>query len=633
MVIKDKTSGFEIADLSAEYFHTRDYTDQDLEKALETLILSASGWRKVFAENGDEESTTTKIKPVDQQIVATMALVYSRFLKQKSGKENPTVVVGMDARHTGPVMADIMTRVFLGDGLNVQYLFITAAPEIMSYAKLNSEADGFAYISASHNPIGHNGLKFGLSDGGVIGGSDAAGLINDFKTAISDDNNFEIVKNLCGKANGETLKKIYNATADIKAEALKEYHAFSKLVITDSADSTQAEPRINAIQSAAKSTPIGVIAELNGSARTISIDQDFFSELGAKIIRINEIPRQITHRIVPEGESLNLCRQELEKANKKDSAFQLGYVPDNDGDRGNVVYMDGSEAKILEAQEVFALACLSELAYLLYNQGEKDSGLRKAAVVVNGPTSLRIEAIARAFGAKVFRAEVGEANVVNLARDLRKAGYIVRILGEGSNGGNITYPASVRDPLNTVCAFIKLLTLKSDGNNTGLFELWCQNSGQMDAYKENFNIADVLATLPQFCSTSAYEPHAVVDIKTTDHGKLKANYEAVYPDEWEANKEYLKKELNIHSWREINYEGKEEKHGVGSRYRSGAEKGGFKILFKDDQGVEVGYIWMRGSGTEPVFRVLADIKGNNWKHEEWLLNWHVKMIHEADRRS
>ena len=37
--------------------------------------------------------------------------------------------------------------------------------EIMAYAK---KLDGFIYISASHNPVGHNGIKFGTNNGGVL---------------------------------------------------------------------------------------------------------------------------------------------------------------------------------------------------------------------------------------------------------------------------------------------------------------------------------------------------------------------------------------------------------------------------------------------------------------------------------
>ena len=39
---------------------------------------------------------------------------------------------------------------------------------------------------------------------------------------------------------------------------------------------------------------------------------------------------------------------------------------------------------------------------------------------------------------------------------------------------------------------------------------------------------------------------------------------------------------------------------------------------------------MRGSGTEPVFRVLCDVKGNNPEMEKDLLQWHSEMIATAD---
>ena len=41
-------------------------------------------------------------------------------------------------------------------------------------------------------------------------------------------------------------------------------------------------------------------------------------------------------------------------------------------------------------------------------------------------------------------------------------------------------------------------------------------------------------------------------------------------------------------------------------------------------------MWMRGSGTEPVFRVMCDVKGNKPKEEQKLLEWETKMILRAD---
>ena len=39
---------------------------------------------------------------------------------------------------------------------------------------------------------------------------------------------------------------------------------------------------------------------------------------------------------------------------------------------------------------------------------------------------------------------------------------------------------------------------------------------------------------------------------------------------------------------------------------------------------------MRGSGTEPVFRILCDVRGNNKKMEENLLAWETELLTEAD---
>ena len=74
----------------------------------------------------------------------------------------------------------------------------------------------------------------------------------------------------------------------------------------------------------------------------------------------------------------------------------------------------------------------------------------------------------------------------------------------------------------------------------------------------------------------------------------------------------------------------EEKEGIGPAYRSGKETGGLKILFQDESGKDTAYIWMRGSKTEPVFRILADVEGESPKFEAWLLDWQRKLIQKAD---
>ena len=112
------------------------------------MILSASGWRKVFAESGDENDNFPMISEDDKLIASIAASVFADFILDK--KRNPSVILGIDTRPTGPQIADAMLRIFMAKKIAVSYAGIIAAPEIMAYAHTS---DGFVYISASHNPI------------------------------------------------------------------------------------------------------------------------------------------------------------------------------------------------------------------------------------------------------------------------------------------------------------------------------------------------------------------------------------------------------------------------------------------------------------------------------------------------
>ena len=597
-----------------------------LQSALSSMILSASGWRKVFASDGNEESLIESITEEDRLLTAAMASVFADLVLSAS-QDSPAISLGIDSRPTGPAMAAAMIPVFLHKGLEVRYTGICAAPEIMAWTGTEDSLDGFCYISASHNPAGHNGVKFGLG-GGVIGGGTAADLIDSYKLFTGSESGMGELEALLNSTPIDSVQNVMDKCEQYKTASYRSYEAFSRRIASGSDEKEKQDPFFTLLQKGIETRPLGVIAELNGSARALSIDKTYLSSLGIKVMALNETPGRFVHRIVPEGFSLDLCREELEKAHAKDDSFLFGYVPDCDGDRGNIVYFNekSGKAEILEAQEVFALSVLSELTGIIYNGMD----ISQTAVAVNGPTSMRIDRIAAALGAQVFRAEVGEANVVNLGASLRGQGWIVPILGEGSNGGNITYPAQVRDPLNTLTALIKLLMITDMDEKRGLFHIWCELSSQEDKYRDDFSLSDIIASLPLFTTTSAFEERAKFPIKTTDHAVLKGRYESVFPSEWEAKKDELADRFGITGWEERNMEGTEERTGVGKSFRSGAEKGGFKILFHNGKGEFTDYIWMRGSGTEPVFRVLADCEGSSPEREAWFLQWHKEIITRAD---
>ena len=591
------------------------------------MILSASGWRCVFADSGDEEDATPLIDAAHITISQAIAIVYGDYMARSGAKR---IVVGIDARPTGPLIAREIIKVLVAKGFEVDFPGIIAAPEIMAYSH---KVDGFVYISASHNPIGHNGIKFGKNDGGVIPGTEAAVLADACRAFCADKDAPQKASKVAASCPQAAFDKVLANASGVKEKTLETYTAFTREVISGSTDEKKQSALFAEIAENTKTKPLSIVCDMNGSARTVSIDKAFFTENGIGFFALNNKPGHIAHAIIPEPENLVHCAKEMEALHTTHPECILGYMPDCDGDRGNIVFWNEKtgKAEVLKAQEVFAVSVMSELAYLAYTG--KTGENTKLAVAVNDPTSMRIEEIAAAFGAKVGRAEVGEANVVNKARELRSEGYEVRILGEGSNGGNITHPAAVRDPLNSIFALIKLLVLRDsvtpDGTTKkGLFHEWCARSGQEACYKDDFTLTDVMATLPQYTTTGVSEPRAVLHIKTTDHAELKKAYQQVFESEWEARKQDLKEKYGICSYTAISNNGTKQTDDI--KDYSISKKGGLKILFKDEAGKAIAYIWMRGSGTEPVFRVMCDIKGNKPKEEAELLEWHSKMIAEAD---
>ena len=589
------------------------------------MILSASGWRKVFAESGNEQDKSASIGKENRAISVFAAEVFANYIKNASAKESPVVILGMDSRPTGKEIADSSLKSLVQNGINVKFAGVIAAPEIMAYAR---NADGFMYISASHNPIGHNGIKFGLNTGGVLNAEENAKLTASFKELCESENAIEKADFILQSAPHKKIEEIYEAMPYTKIEALAAYKKFLLWTISGTQNAEKQTEIFSIIKStikkgnASSSRKIGVVCDMNGSARAASIDEQFFAENGIQFYTMHNTPGEIAHEIIPESENLVYLAMEMERLQKEGKTDAiLGYMPDCDGDRGNIVYWDekAERAIILKAQEVFSLSVLAELSYSKYLNQKNEHF--KSAVAVNCPTSMRIEEIALTLGAKVFRAEVGEANVVSCAQEKRAEGYDVRIFGEGSNGGTITYPSSVRDPLNTVFAIIKLLSIKE------LYKNWCNLTGSF--YSDDFSLTDILATLPRYTTTGVSESRAVLHIATKDHALLKSRFQNVFQNEWARQKDMLYEKYKILYWECVITNGTKETRRVSDFSKSG--KGGLKIIFYDEENAPIAFIWMRGSGTEPVFRILCDVKGDNPEMEKALLEWETNMLTVADK--
>lgn len=621
-------------------------TENEIQKSFNDFILSASGWRKVFDIDG-ETGKTGKVSTTDGFLTFLICKSFEKFLLAKNKKQ---VVIGRDTRPTGAMLELIAKNAFTK--LNAKLIGVATAPEIMAHSK--KSATPFIYFSASHNPIGHNGVKFGLTDGGVLGGEDISKLINIFREAAQfscDD------KSVFSFSELETFKKDFlilwkklstcsltekdlAEKASEKEKALKNYFDFTLETISGKsnkqAQNEFSEQLKNSVLNYKKAFgDFCIVYDFNGSSRFYSIDKTLFEKFALNLYSFNE--EKIVHGIIPEGENLKPVAEKIRELAKADKRPIFGLMPDCDGDRGNLVFWEEGKnlPLILNAQDVFALSVLSELSYVLATKLTE----KPIALVVNCATSFRIHKIAQAFNAKVFTGEVGEANVVKLAEDLQNEGYFVRILGEGSNGGNITFPARVRDPLNTSFAILKLLVFReplvADKIETKtppcLFKMWCKLSRQMDKYKPNFSLKDIIASLPAYTTTATQEKRALLKIKQKDHTLLKRSYQKIFEAEWKNQKSKLLEKYSFQYYKVFGTKGTEEfscENDFGLSLN-----GGLKIVFYSKEDNPLGFIWMRGSKTEPVFRVMADIAEKNETAETELVNWHGKMLEKADTLS
>src|SRR5690625_4696107 len=79
-------------------------------------------------------------------------------------KENPKVLIGRDTRISGYMLESALMAGLLSIGAEVMRLGVISTPGVAYLTKANS-ADLGVMISASHNPVEDNGIKFFGPDG------------------------------------------------------------------------------------------------------------------------------------------------------------------------------------------------------------------------------------------------------------------------------------------------------------------------------------------------------------------------------------------------------------------------------------------------------------------------------------
>ena len=115
-----------------------------------TLIKSISGIRGTIGGQPGEG-----LSPID---LVKYAAAFATWVKDSSDKQKPTVVVGRDARISGPMVSSIVVSTLTGMGCNVVNIGLATTPTT-ELAVTAEKADGGIILTASHNPKQWNALK------------------------------------------------------------------------------------------------------------------------------------------------------------------------------------------------------------------------------------------------------------------------------------------------------------------------------------------------------------------------------------------------------------------------------------------------------------------------------------------
>jgi len=109
---------------------------------------------KLFGTDGVRGIANKDLSP---DLAYKLGRVGGYFLTK--GKKRPKMVVGMDTRISADMLEGALSSGLNSAGIDVLYLGVVPTPAVASIIKI-LEADGGVMITASHNPVEYNGIKF-----------------------------------------------------------------------------------------------------------------------------------------------------------------------------------------------------------------------------------------------------------------------------------------------------------------------------------------------------------------------------------------------------------------------------------------------------------------------------------------
>ncbi len=334
------------------------------------LMISISGIRGIVGDT------------MTPDVAVRYAGAFGEYCRRRSGRK-PTVVVGWDGRTTGGVLSNIICSTLAATGADVLLLGVSPTPTVQ-LAVEKEHASGGISITASHNPMEWNGMKF-IAPTGMF---------------------------LDGEENLEFWHLAQNPTPYAKWSDLGTVSA-SGTWIQRHTEEILSLPFLD--PSLIRRQQYRVVLDCVNAAGG-AIVPAMLEQLGCTVIPMNcEVSGVFRHTPEPIPENLTDLATRVRQENA-----DLGIAVDPDVDRLVLITEQG-----IPYGEEYTIA--SAVKFILGKIPPPPGGTQ--TVVVNLSTTRAVDDIARQAGAQVVRTPVGE---INVAKKMKELGAVVG--GEGSGG-------------------------------------------------------------------------------------------------------------------------------------------------------------------------------------------------------
>lgn len=358
------------------------------------LIKSISGFRGTIGGK-----TNDGLTPID---TVKFVSAFAAFIKETYNKEKITIVLGRDARVSGEMVSHLVVGTLMGMGVDVIDTGLSTTPTV-EVAVTEKKADAGIILTASHNPMQWNALKFLNAKGEFISASEGQRVL---ELAASEDFLFAEVDKL-GHCISDTT------TIDMHIE---------KVLALDLVD-------VEAIKRANFKVAYDAVCSTGGLVLT-----KLLNALGVQqVVALNPEPTGLfPHNPEPLPENITQICEEVVK-----QGCDVGFIVDPDVDRLAIVCENGKPFV-----EEYTLVSVAD--YVL----DHTSG----ATVSNMSSTKALRDVTEAKGQRYYASAVGEVNVVEKMKEMNA------VIGGEGNGG-IIYPALHygRDALVGIALFLSLL--------------------------------------------------------------------------------------------------------------------------------------------------------------------------------